>query len=149
MFSRKKKWIEFRNTGSIPHPSDWTPEENYQFEIEFAREVKIGELFYKYGRFGNPHLRKVTLKINRNTGFPELIWGQGFLQRIQIDSESKLLNGKLTSNFRRNVAKKAKEVRCFSILTKVRTLDLEAPNERVKNFWLRGLAQLIHSIPPE
>lgn len=68
-------------------------------------------------------------------------WGSGQLKAHKNDIQ--LVEGKSTPVFQRVTAEKAKAERCFSIVTAARTLDLEAPNDQAREYWVNGIKLLL------
>lgn len=96
-------------------------------------------VFLKHGRRGSPHERNVTLEV---TGSElKFDWSSGQLRAHKNDIQ--LVEGKQTPVFQRNTAEKSKAERCFSIVTAARTLDLEAPTEQAREYWVTGISLLL------
>ena len=96
-------------------------------------------VFVKHGRRGSPHERNVTLEV---TGSElKFDWSSGQLKAHKNDIQ--LVEGKATPVFQRSTADKAKPERCFSIVTATRTLDLEAPSDQTREYWVMGIKLLL------
>ena len=96
-------------------------------------------VFLKHGRRGSPHERNVTLEV---TGSElKFDWSSGQLKAHKNDIQ--LVEGKGTPVFARTTADKTPAHRCFSIVTATRTLDLEAPSDQVREYWVTGIKLLL------
>lgn len=106
---------------------------------KFTKVAFWGEVFKKHGRRGAPHERNVTLEV---TGSElKFDWSSGQLKAHKNNIQ--LLEGKATPVFARTTADKARVERCFSIVTASRTLDLEAPSDQTKEYWVTGISLLL------
>ena len=106
---------------------------------KFTKVAFWGEVFLKHGRSGKPHERNVTLEV---TGSElKFDWSSGQLKAHKNDIQ--LIEGKGTPVFQRPTAEKSKVERCFSIVTANRTLDLEAPNDQAREYWVNGIRLLL------
>lgn len=106
---------------------------------KFTKQAYWGEVFIKHGRRGSPHERNVTLEV---TGSDlKFDWSSGSLKAHK--SEIQLLEGKTTPVLQRDTARKSKDYLCFSIVTKDRSLDLEAKSEQTKQQWVSGINLLL------
>jgi hypothetical protein len=105
----------------------------------FCKAAYWGENFTKHGRRGQPHTRNVSIEVDGSVLCFD--WSSGKM-RMHKD-EISILQGKKTEVFQRKVNAKAREDLCFSIVTKERTLDLEARNIKIKEYWINGLNLLI------
>jgi len=68
--------------------------------------------------------------------------GRGRENRIPIASISDVYNGKQTEEFRRRGAKKIDPSLCFSIKTKIESLDFVCPTTQVRQNWVISLASV-------
>lgn len=105
----------------------------------FTKQAFWGEVFLKHGRKGAPHERNVTLEVNGSV--IKLDWSSGSLSANK--DELQIVEGKTTKVFQRSTASKAKPENCFSIITANRSLDLEARNHKLKEYWVHGLQLLL------
>ena len=106
---------------------------------KFTKTAFWGEVFLKHGRRGSPHERNVTLEV---TGSElKFDWSSGQLKAHKNDIQ--LVEGKGTAVFQRATADRTRAERCFSIVTATRTLDLEAPSDETRDYWVMGIKLLL------
>lgn len=109
-----------------------------------------GDIFLKHGRQGQPHRRYIWC----DEKFDEIFWRalSGGKSRHKKKNSSILIKniiridiGKKSQVFNRRKANDANESLCFSLVTKRRTLDLEADCQESRNVWINAFTALIDS----
>lgn len=96
-----------------------------------------GATFLKFGRFGKPHPRRVTMRMMNNQ--LQLYWQTGTLL---VDQIIDVVAGKQTSVYNRRENRDADPNLCFSIVTKKRTLDLQCDTTIQRDLWVNGIKRL-------
>jgi len=114
------------------------------FERKLGRSYRLtvmtGDVFKKHGRSGKPHNKFVVVADNK------IYWvdrrkrissrTNSYLRLVDI---KEILIGKKTKVFQRATATKSEDTLCFSLLTKGRTLDLEAASRATLEIWIRSI----------
>lgn len=99
--------------------------------MELWTRESLGTQFVKHGRWGAPHTRLVSLRNGT------VSWFTGDLPVKEIIS---VTSGKKTKVFERT---EVEADVCFSIITKDRTLDLQAANKNQRDFWVKNINKLL------
>jgi len=105
--------------------------------------------FTKHGRKGSPHKRFVWVSDN----FDRIMWAESkkkHNKKDKIDSESEILfseiiaveGGHTTQVFQRSGKNGSGPDLSFSIITKDRTLDLEAIAKNIRDDWVKAFSLL-------
>ena len=113
---------------------------------EFAIFAEKGEIFLKHGRKGFPHARRITIILLKDHKTVEARWGPGESYMLLRKNDAVLLDGKQTKVFRRSTAKDIDANLCFSLVNSIRSLDLHATTQHIKDKWFRGLKLLVLSL---
>jgi len=114
---------------------------------EYKKMLSVGQTFYKHGRKGSPHLRKVWW--DEEAG--KLCWSKPKASKadkssmIPIRDILTIKRGKHSAVLKRSVSKKYDDDVCFSIHAVKRTLDLSVDNSDERERWVKGLTQLVEA----
>ncbi|GMF38772.1 unnamed protein product [Phytophthora fragariaefolia] len=100
---------------------------------------------WKYGRKGRPH--KTRVFVDR---FGEVSWIGRSGDSLQLDEISSVQEGHHTPVFARaraaGMVSSAKAAHCFSLVTAVRTLDIEAINEQQRDWFVVAFRYLLDKV---
>eukprot|EP00742_Colponemidia_sp_Colp-10_P003614 GILJ01003848.1.p1 GENE.GILJ01003848.1~~GILJ01003848.1.p1 ORF type:complete len:996 (-),score=129.78 GILJ01003848.1:642-3572(-) len=103
--------------------------------------LKEGATFTKFGRRGHPHLRHVCLNNNGDM----LCWSQTHKKSSSRDSKRSIALSEITdvlhgcnntAVFRKNAVPPEFDSLCFSLVSKHRTLDLQAKDRETATLWI-------------
>mmetsp|Transcript_21394 Transcript_21394/g.52416 ORF Transcript_21394/g.52416 Transcript_21394/m.52416 type:complete len:652 (-) Transcript_21394:420-2375(-) len=102
---------------------------------DFFVIASLGQNFIKHGRAGKPHLK--TVRVDTKTG--KLWWDD---QSLYLQDVTEIKRGKHTKVFDGVSVNRADPRVCFSIVTPMRTLDLQASSFNEREMWVEGLTRL-------
>mmetsp|Transcript_24744 Transcript_24744/g.34400 ORF Transcript_24744/g.34400 Transcript_24744/m.34400 type:complete len:657 (+) Transcript_24744:113-2083(+) len=102
---------------------------------DFFVIASLGQNFIKHGRAGKPHLK--TVRVDTKSG--KLWWDD---QHLYLQDVTEIKRGKHTKVFDGVSVNRADPRVCFSIVTPLRTLDLQAASFNEREMWVEGLSRL-------
>lgn len=138
-------------------------EEAHQQEINrtdmeaFKQQLAAGMPVLKYGRKGSPHQRTLELRPAvghtldgpaAELGASRLVW-HGGKKGFRLDSVVAVVDGARTPQFLRSLPEACRKPEsdiykcCFSILTPVYSLNLQASSQKEKDMWVKGMHLLL------
>ena len=101
-----------------------------------------GTVFRKHGRSGWPHPRMVRLSEGLGLVHWHKVDNQSRVENLPIVDVISIKVGQETDVFRRSGDPEKKDL-CFSIVTKTRTLDLEAETRDMRDQWVNALTVVV------
>lgn len=110
--------------------------------------LQMGEVFVKYGRSGFPHKRLVYLSADmltfrwRKVNSKPKDEGKDKKEYIHLPSIYKISTDLSSLVFQKNAKKVSDSKSCFTLHTKLRTLDIEAETEYIKDKWIKAIELL-------
>ena len=115
------------------------------------RALVKGGVFLKHGKRGSPHRRYVWV----SGALDAVLWkaltrGSKTKKAIPTSDLLSVETGHATAVLgRKGVAKHSSADRCFSLVAKGRTLDLEADSEATRDQWVAAFEWLVRSQNPQ
>lgn len=115
---------------------------NDEMQIVLLKTLKVGAILLKHARRGNPHYRTFWLQ----SDLSRFCWGdlkrKKVHGRIHTSHITEVAVGHSTKVFSK-ASKYSDAKKCFSLITKKRTLDLEAVSIEQRETWVLALKYLV------
>mmetsp|Transcript_972 Transcript_972/g.1865 ORF Transcript_972/g.1865 Transcript_972/m.1865 type:complete len:708 (+) Transcript_972:26-2149(+) len=110
---------------------------------DFRGAAAGGYRLIKHGQYGKPKSKIITVDLNKYVVTWASTSNSGKSGALNLRDAVKVVAGKETKLFAKVPDKVSDPAHCFSIVMQHRTLDLEAKNQKERDLWVAGLAELI------